>query len=146
MLRPTAPLIAPAATIGPWRAIVSWWWTYADGLRPAMLLPSTLGLGLSRRAWRSRLLRRALLLGRTLFFARRPRRTFAAWCDGSERNAAAILIDIDDPDFEHIANADDLVRVAYETVSQAADVDKATIGQADINEHAEIHDVENRAG
>ena len=55
------------------------------------------------------------------------------------------LIDIDDPDLEHVADADDFVRIANEAVGQAADVHQAAVGQADIDEDAEIDDVEDRA-
>ena len=72
-------------------------------------------------------------------------RTLAAGGDRGERNAAAVLIDIDDPDLQHVADADDFVRIANEAVGQAADVHQAAVGQADIDEDAEIDDVEHRA-
>jgi hypothetical protein len=144
MLGPPAPLIAPATAIGARGAIITRWWTRANRLQTALLLRGALGPGLP---WGALLLWWTLLLGLPLLlFAWRAGRALAAGGNGSERDAAAILIDIHDPDFEDIANSDDLVRVANETVGQAADVDQAAVGQADIDEDSEIDDVENRAG
>ena len=70
---------------------------------------------------------------------------FGAGSDGRERNAAAILIDIDDPDLQHVADADHFVRIVDVPIGQPADVHQAAIGQADIDEDAEIDDVQHRA-
>lgn len=143
---PAAALVAPAAAIGPRRTVVSGRRTGADGLRPALLLPSALGLRLSRWAWRALLLWWALLLGGPLLFPRRARRSLAPGRDGGERYAAAILIDIDHPHLEHIADTDDLMRIANKAVCQAADMHQAAVGQTNIDEHAEINNVEDRPG
>jgi hypothetical protein len=85
-------------------------------------------LGLPRRTRRPLLLRRTvLLLGSRLLisvrafaawlsFAGRTRRSFRARSNRSERNTPPIFIDIDDPDFQHVAHADDFVRVANEAI------------------------------
>ena len=146
LILPAAALVAPAAAIGPRRTVVSGRRTGADGLRPALLLPSALGLRLSRWAWRALLLWWALLLGGPLLFPRRARRSLAPGRDGGERYAAAILIDIDHPHLEHIADTDDLMRIANKAVCQAADMHQAAVGQTNIDEHAEINNVEDRPG
>jgi hypothetical protein len=70
---------------------------------------------------------------------------FGAGLDRRERNAAALLIDVDDPHLEHIPNADDLVRIADIAVGQPADMHQAAVRESDIDERAEIDDVEHGA-
>jgi hypothetical protein len=43
-----------------------------------------------------------------------------AGSDRGERDAAAVLIDFDDPNLQHVADSDDLVRVLDVPVGQAA--------------------------
>src|SRR5262245_43002073 len=147
MRRATAvTLIAPAASRWPR-------WTLA--LRPntgaGRLWRTTLRLRPSRRSRRSLALRLTLLLGRAwllrraLLFARRPLAALGPGRNCRQRYSAARLIDIDHPHFDDIADADDFVRIANEAVGQSADVHQAAVGQADIDEHAEIDDVEHRA-
>ncbi len=143
----TVSLVAPAAatTIGTRRAVG--WGAYAGGLWNAFLARShrTVGLRLARGP-RGALLRWALIsraaIGRSLLVAGLA---LGAGGDGGERNAATRLIDIDDPDLEYVADTDDLVRVADETVRQTTDVNEAAIGEADIQENAKIDDIEDCA-
>lgn len=156
---PIAAALITAAAIGSW-------WTFTMGrgtgtgrLSTALIRRTAALLRLPRRT-RGALFARTLLLGRAVLllrpwllvatlsrlpFAWRPGWTFRAGGDRGERDAAAIFINIDDPDLEHVADADDFVWIANEAVGEAADVDEAAVRQANIDEDAEIDDVEDRA-
>jgi hypothetical protein len=152
-----AALVAAAATIGA-RGPIALRGADAGGLRPALIRRAAALLRLTGRArralllgrtillWRARLLIAALPIAAWLPFARWAWRPFAARSDRGERDATAIFIDIDNPDFEHIAYADYFVWIANKAVGQPANVHQATVGEADIDEYAEVNDIENGAG
>src|SRR5262249_44948894 len=116
----------------------------ADCRRPALIFILWGRAALLRTAaaltlpWRAR----GTLL---LLFPRPALRAFAARPKRRQGDAAPRFVDLDDPPLQHVAHADDFVRVLDEAVGQAADVHQAAVGEADIDEHAEIDDVQHRA-
>src|SRR5262245_4010880 len=138
---PAAAALVAATAAGRTRRALALGRRADAGRRRAALLLLQAALRLAGRTRWALLLLGALLVARAVFFARRSWRPLGAGRNRGERDAAAGLIDIDDPHFEHVANADDFVRIANEAVGQAADVHQAAVGQADIDEDAEIDDV-----
>src|SRR5437870_784001 len=92
-------------------------------------LAAALSLGTAVPFW-SRLARRTLLPLRPVF-AGGTLRTLSTGGNGCERDAAAGFVDLDHPDLEDVSDADHLVRVFDKPVRQAANVDKAAVGEAD---------------
>ncbi len=75
-------------------------------------------------------------------FAWRTRRLFTPGSNRGERDAAAVFVDFDDPHLQHVAHADDFVRIADVAIGEPADMNQAAVGQTDIDEHAEVDHVE----
>src|SRR5262245_13054513 len=144
--------VTPAAASTP-TAILPWWTLTMPNagthwLRAALLMwRAALRSRLTRRPWRT-LLDRTLLLPRLLRplpFPRLPFSALSAWRNCRERNAAAGLVDIDHPHLQHVAHADDLVRIANKTVRQPADMNQAAVRQTNIDKHTKIDDVQHCA-
>jgi hypothetical protein len=71
--------------------------------------------------------------------------TLAAGLDRRERNASPSLIDVDNPNLEHVADTDHLVRIADVAIGQPADVDQTAFSQTEIDECAKVDHVQHRA-
>jgi hypothetical protein len=61
-----------------------------------------------------------------------------------QRNPLALLVDAHHPDRRHVTDAHHVVRTLDVTIGQLADVDQSRIFEADVDERAEIHHVEDR--
>ena len=82
----------------------------------------------------------SLLARRTAFFVAAARRV-----DHRQRNAATFFVDRHHPHGHDVADRDAIVRILNELRSQLADVHQAGVLQADVDERAEIDDVQHRA-
>src|SRR5262249_50058460 len=65
--------------------------------------------------------------------------------DHRQRDALPLLVHAHHPDRDHVADTHHVVRALDVAVGQLADVNQARILQPDIDERAEIHDVQDRA-
>lgn len=55
------------------------------------------------------------------------------------------MIDIDYPDVEQIANTDDFVRIANESIGQSANVNQTAVDDPDVDERSEVDNVQHGA-
>ena len=61
-----------------------------------------------------------------------------------QADAAALLVDIEDGDLDHVADGDDLGRVLDEFAADLRDMHKAVLMNADVHKDAEVNDVAHR--
>ena len=65
--------------------------------------------------------------------------------DHGQGNAATGFVNFQNPNFDNVTDGDDIVRIANVLVGELADVHEAAVVQTNIDERAEIHDVEDAA-
>src|SRR5262245_12585419 len=71
-------------------------------------------------------------------------RLLCAGLDHRERHAASILINRRNPHANLVPHRDHVVRVAYVTRTQLADVNEPAIGEANVNKRTKVDDVQHR--
>ncbi len=116
--------------------------------RPAALLALVAALLLARTTFAAGLTLSRGPLSLLVFLGAIPTvfaRAFGARFDGGQRDAPPVLVDIDHPDLDYVAHGHLVVRVADKAVGQAANVDQAALGQANVDKGAKIDHADHNA-